>query len=78
MIKEIPQLHLSLVRIDNEKLKVFDGQHKAVAQILLGARKLVVRIFLNPNIDRLTETNTNAGSTLRQIAFDKIYNETIK
>jgi len=66
-----PQLHLSLVRIDNGKLKVFDGQHKAVAQILLGARKLVVRIFLNPNIDRLTETNTNAGSTLRQIAFDK-------
>jgi len=26
---------------------------------------------LEPNIDRLTETNTNAGSTLRQIAFDK-------
>ncbi len=69
--KKNPQLHLSLVRIDNNKLKVFDGQHKAVAQILLGTKKLVVRIFLNPNIDRLTETNTNAGSTLRQIAFDK-------
>lgn len=66
-----PQLHLSLVRIHENKLKVFDGQHKAVAQILLGTRKLVVRIFINPNIDRLTETNTNAGSTLRQIAFDK-------
>lgn len=66
-----PQLHLSLVRIDNEKLKVFDGQHKAVAQILLGTRRLVVRVFLNPNLDRLTETNTNAGSSLRQIAFDK-------
>lgn len=26
---------------------------------------------MEPNIDRLTETNTNAGSTLRQIAFDK-------
>ena len=66
-----PQLHLSLVRVDDNKLKVFDGQHKAVAQILLGTKKLVVRIFLNPNVDRLTETNTNAGSTLRQIAFDK-------
>jgi len=66
-----PQLHLSLVRYHNNRLKVFDGQHKAVAQVLLGTRKLVVRIFLNPNIDRLTETNTNAGSTLRQIAFDK-------
>ena len=28
-------------------------------------------MFLESNIDRLTETNTNAGSTLRQIAFDK-------
>lgn len=66
-----PQLHLSLARIHDGKLKVFDGQHKAVAQILLNTKKLVVRIFLNPNIDRLTETNTNAGSNLRQIAFDK-------
>ncbi|MCD6179392.1 MAG: HNH endonuclease [Bacteroidales bacterium] len=69
--KHNPQLHLSLARIEDGKLKIFDGQHKAVAQILLGTKKLVVRIFLEPNIDRLTETNTNAGSTLRQIAFDK-------
>jgi len=69
--KKNPQLHLSLARVDNGKLKIFDGQHKAVAQILLGTRKFAIRIFLEPNIDRLTETNTNAGSTLRQIAFDK-------
>ena len=75
LIKEFdkgnPQLHLSLARIENGKLKIFDGQHKAAAQILLGTKILVIRIFLEPNIDRLTETNTNAGSTLRQIAFDK-------
>ncbi len=75
LIKEFdkghPQLHLSLARIDDGKLKIFDGQHKAVAQIMLGARELMLRVFINPNIDRLTETNTNAGSTLRQIAFDK-------
>ena len=69
--KQNPQLHLSLARLEDGKLKIFDGQHKAVAQILLGTKKLVVRVFLEPNIDRLTETNTNAGSTLRQIAFDK-------
>ena len=69
--KHNPQLHLSLARIEDGKLKIFDGQHKAVAQILLGTKKLVVRVFLEPNIDRLTETNTNAGSILRQIAFDK-------
>ncbi|MGO0305025.1 HNH endonuclease [Endozoicomonas acroporae] len=75
LIKEFdkgnPQLHLCLARIDNNKLKIFDGQHKAVAQILLGSKRVVTRIFIKPNIDRLTETNTNAGSTLRQIAFDK-------
>jgi len=75
LIKEFkkgnPQLHLSLARIEDEKLRIFDGQHKAVAQILLGTRKLMLRVFLKPNVDRLTETNTNAGSVLRQIAFDK-------
>lgn len=75
LIKEFdkgnPQLHLSLARIDDNKIKIFDGQHKAVAQILLGAKFLLMRIFSNPNVDRLIETNTNAGSTLRQIAFDK-------
>lgn len=75
LIKEFdkgnPQLHLTLVRINDGKLQVFDGQHKAVAQILLGSKKLLTRVFLNPDIDRLTETNTNAGSSLRQVAFDK-------
>lgn len=66
-----PQLHLSLARIENNKLMIFDGQHKAVAQILLNQRKLLLRVFIRPDIERLTETNTNAGSTLRQIAFDK-------
>lgn len=66
-----PQLHLSLARIDEDKIKIFDGQHKAVAQLLLGQRKLLVRLFIKPDIDRLITTNTNAGSKLRQIAFDK-------
>ena len=66
-----PQLHLSLARVDDSKIKIFDGQHKAVAQLLLGQRKLLVRLFINPDIDRLITTNTNAGSKLRQIAFDK-------
>ncbi len=66
-----PQLHLSLARVNESKIQVFDGQHKAVAQILLGARRILVRLFISPDVDRLTETNTNAGSSLRQIAFDK-------
>jgi len=80
LIKEFflkrPQLHISLGWINTEnnqtaKIKIFDGQHKAAAQVLLGARELPVRIFLNPNIEVLLTTNTNAGTTLRQVAFDK-------
>ncbi|MCM1285986.1 MAG: HNH endonuclease [Acetobacter sp.] len=66
-----PQLHLSLARINNGKIEIFDGQHKAVAQLLLCQRNLLIRLFINPDIDRLITTNTNAGSKLRQIAFDK-------
>lgn len=38
---------------------------------MLGVRKIVVRLFIKPDIDRLIETNTIAGSKLKQIAFDK-------
>ena len=69
--KSNPQLHLSLARIEDEKIKIFDGQHKAVAQIVLGVKSILVRLFINPDLDRLIETNTNAGSKLKQIAFDK-------
>ncbi len=69
--KKNPQLHLTLARIDEDKIKVFDGQHKAVAQILLGMRTILVRLFINADVNILTETNANAGSKLRQIAFDK-------
>lgn len=75
LIKEFhkpnPQLHLSLARIDDGQIKIFDGQHKAVAQIMLGVRQVVVRLFIEPDVDRLIETNTIAGSKLKQIAFDK-------
>jgi len=71
-----PQLHISLgwiLQKDGERcpIRIFDGQHKAAAQVLLGVRTLPVRIFIDPDVDVLLTTNTNAGTTLRQIAFDK-------
>ncbi|MGE3062911.1 MAG: HNH endonuclease [bacterium] len=70
-----PQLHIQLSWIDMTenkiKVKVFDGQHKASAQIMLGVRELPLRVFIDPNIDILLTTNTNAGTTLKQVAFDK-------
>ena len=74
--RKLPQLHISLGWIDTSdgnqvKVKIFDGQHKAAAQVLLGARTLPVRVFIDPDTDLLLTANTNAGTTLRQVAFDK-------
>ena len=70
-----PQLHAGLAWLDRSQgpahVKVFDGQHKATAQVLLGVRALPIRVFVNPDPDLLLTTNTNAGTTLRQVAFDK-------
>jgi hypothetical protein len=72
----LPQLHVPLAWIDSGetggvKVRIFDGQHKAAAQVLLGVRCLPVRIFIDPDPDVLLTANTHAGTTLRQVAFDK-------
>lgn len=75
--KKRPQLQVSLAWAELQggktktSVKVFDGQHKTTAQVLLGVRAVPLRVFLNPNLDILLTANTNAGTTLRQIAFDK-------
>ena len=73
--RRLPQLHVALGWINcsaNESSQVllFDGQHKAAAQILLGVHRIPVRIFINPNLDVLLTANTRAGTILKQVAFD--------
>jgi hypothetical protein len=70
-----PQLHVALgwigtAELPDARVQIFDGQHKAAAQILLGARDLA-RVFVDPDFEILLTANTNAGTTLRQVAFDK-------
>ncbi len=70
------QLHISLGYVEDSQdgsseVKLFDGQHKAAAQIMLGVKNIPVRVFINPNKDKITEANFNAGTTLKQVAFDK-------
>lgn len=70
-----PQLHIALAwwapdATGAGSIKVFDGQHKAAAQILLGVKELPVRVFIQPDINVLLQTNTNAAGPLRQVAFD--------
>ena len=74
--KKYPQLHVALGWIDiketsESKVHIFDGQHKTAAQLLLGIKEIPVRVFINPNTNDLIQTNLRAGTTLRQVAFDK-------
>lgn len=69
--KTNPQLQVGLARYDDNQVKLFDGQHKTVAQLMLGVKTVVVRLFINPNYERLFNTNLRAGKDLKQIAFDK-------
>ena len=74
-LQKRPQLHVALAWWSPETdgcgpVKVFDGQHKAAAQIMLGMKELPVRVFVEPDTNVLLDANTNAGSTLRQVAFD--------
>lgn len=70
-----PQLHVPLGWLSTQakecRIHIFDGQHKAAAQIMLGVRELPVRVFVDPDQDVLITANTNAGTTLKQVAFDK-------
>ncbi len=70
-----PQLHVALGWVESPQgrssIHVFDGQHKVAAQIMLGVRSIPVRVFIDPDADTLITTNTNAGTTLKQVAFDK-------
>ncbi len=74
--KGYPQLHVPLAWVDTceeggPKIRIFDGQHKAAAQLLLGVDRLAIRVFLDPDPDLLLTANTHAGTVLRQVAFDK-------
>ena len=74
-LRRRPQLHVGLAWWAPEedgkgKIKMFDGQNKAAAQILIGNRKLPVRVFVEPDLNVLLQANTNAGDKLRQVAFD--------
>ena len=64
------QLQQCLARVDGSRVRVFDGQHKTVARILLGEREILMRLFLETDPAKLMETNVRAGKQLRQIEFD--------
>jgi hypothetical protein len=56
---------------------VFDGQHKAAAQLYARRDRLFVRVFVNPDRDRLKETNYRAHTKLTQVHFPQLINDRV-
>lgn len=75
---KIPQLQPSLATLNingttgSGKIMLFDGQHKAAAQLYLGCARLFLRIFLNCDKGLLREANFRAHTKLAQIHFPQL------
>jgi hypothetical protein len=77
-----PQLQPSLgtLTIDQSgksKIYLFDGQHKAAAQLYAGHDRLFVRVFVNCDKSKLKETNYRAHTKLAQIHFPQLINDRV-
>lgn len=76
-LKTHPQLAPSIARLINNKIKLFDGQHKFASQILNNQTEIDVKIYISPIdtvkskqlFDQLMITNLEAHSKHKQIPF---------
>jgi hypothetical protein len=78
-----PQLQPSLAALsvegdqDKAPIKVFDGQHKAAAQLYVRRERLFLRVFVNYDRERLKETNYRAHTKLAQVHFPQFVNDRV-
>jgi len=78
-----PQLQPSLATLKADgdastgTILVFDGQHKAAAQLYACKKRLLVRVFVNYDTNRLKETNYRAHTKLAQVHFPQLINDRV-
>lgn len=64
------QLAPSICRFDEKgSLLLFDGQHKAAAQIWAGRKAIECKIYIEADAKQLKETNLEAHQSYRQMSF---------
>jgi len=64
------QLSPSICRVDDDSvLLLFDGQHKAAAQIWSGRPEVECKVYIKPDPIVLKETNLEAHGQFRQMSF---------
>lgn len=63
------QLAPAVCRLVSGKVMLFDGQHKSAAQIWAGRRALDCKVYIEPDVRLLKDTNLAAHDKLRQMPF---------
>ena len=63
------QLAPAVCRLVDKRILLFDGQHKSAAQIWAGREAIECKIYFNPDIKVLKDTNLTAHDKLRQMPF---------
>ncbi len=67
--QRFPVLQPSLGRIVGDRIKLFDGQHKAAAIIWNNYKELECKIYMEPDIRLLNQTNISAHDRFAQTRF---------
>lgn len=64
-----PVLQPSIGRIHNNRILLFDGQHKAASLLWTGRREFECKIYLKPDLRLLNQTNISAHDKFSQTRF---------
>ena len=76
-LKDHPQLAPSIARLIDNRIKLFDGQHKLAGQVLNNTLEVDIKAYISPTeadkakklFDDLMITNLDAHSKHKQIPF---------
>lgn len=68
-LRQHTQLAPAVCRLVDDSILLFDGQHKTAAQVWAGRRSFDCKVYLDPDVRRLKETNLSAHDKLRQMPF---------
>ncbi|MHC4405553.1 MAG: HNH endonuclease [Planctomycetota bacterium] len=64
-----PVLQPSIGRVVDNRVRLFDGQHKAAALLLTGRREFECKVYLSPDLRLLNQTNISAHDKFAQTRF---------
>jgi hypothetical protein len=68
-LQDHTQLAPAICRLVGKGVLLFDGQHKAAAQVWTGRRSVDCKVYVEPEVRRIKETNLSAHDKLRQMPF---------